>query len=65
MFHLNEEWVINNMSCVIARLGSHMLAVYGASIGAPNALMVALVEELGYCIDIDVNSPVLLGRIWI
>jgi 3-oxoacyl-[acyl-carrier protein] reductase len=38
---------IVNISSVIAKLGSYMLLVYGASKGALNALTVALAEELG------------------
>jgi len=38
---------IINISSVIARLGSYMLPVYGASKGALNAMTIAMADELG------------------
>ncbi|KAI5459478.1 hypothetical protein BGZ63DRAFT_360623 [Mariannaea sp. PMI_226] len=49
---------IINVSSIIARLGSYMLPVYGASKGALNALTLALAEELGpKGITINTLSP--------
>lgn len=49
---------IINVSSIIARLGSFMLPVYGASKGALNALTVALSDELGpKGITINIVAP--------
>ncbi|EXJ90608.1 hypothetical protein A1O1_03711 [Capronia coronata CBS 617.96] len=49
---------IVNISSIIARLGSKMLLVYGASKGALNSLTVAMSEELGpKGITINVVAP--------
>lgn len=45
--YLKEGGRIINISSIIARLGSLMLPVYGASKGALNAMTVAMSEELG------------------
>lgn len=49
---------IVNISSVIARLGSFMLPVYGASKGALNAMTIAMSEELGpKGITINIVAP--------
>lgn len=49
---------IVNVSSIIAKLGSYMLPVYGASKGALNSMSFALAEELGpKGITINVVSP--------
>ena len=49
---------IVNISSIIARLGSLMLPVYGASKGALNAMTVAMSEELGpKGITINIVAP--------
>ncbi|KAI1618737.1 hypothetical protein EDD37DRAFT_280443 [Exophiala viscosa] len=56
--YLKEGGRIINVSSIIARLGSLMLPVYGASKGALNALTIAMSEELGpKGITINVVAP--------
>ena len=56
--HMKAGGRIVNISSIIARLGSYMLPVYGASKGALTAMTVAMSEELGpKGITINAVSP--------
>lgn len=56
--YMKEGGRIVNVSSIIARLGSMMLPVYGASKGAVNAMTIALSEELGpKGITINIVAP--------
>jgi NAD(P)-dependent dehydrogenase (short-subunit alcohol dehydrogenase family) len=56
--HMKSGSRIVNTSSIIAKLGSSMLPVYGASKGALNSMSIALAEELGPMgITINLVSP--------
>ncbi|KAF7184131.1 hypothetical protein CNMCM7691_004690 [Aspergillus felis] len=56
--HMKSGGRIVNTSSIIAKLGSSMLPVYGASKGALNSMSIALAEELGpKGITINLVSP--------